>query len=358
MGRSLMSKSPAGWITGTVLVLLLTGCHTVPTREEADAIRRSAIPRELAKVNLPEYIIEPPDILLIEARKVVPKPPYRLEPLDAVYIQATGVLPDAPIDGVYAIDEQGYVDLGAQYGRIRIAGMTVDEAKQAIEQFLGQTFAQPQVMVSLAQMAAMQQIAGEHLVRPDGTVNLGIYGSVRVAGLTLDQAKTVIEGHLKQYLEDPQIALDVLSYNSKWAYIIFDGAGLGEQVIRIPITGNETVLDALALVGGLPPTAAAHSEMWVARPAPPDGTGDQILPVDWVAITRGADPTTNYQLLPGDRIYVKADFWNAADGFIARVTAPVERLFGFSLFGHSTIRAFQFGHLGRRGFGGGFGFGF
>lgn len=358
MARRLPLARQLAIAMGTLACVAMLGCHTIPTREEADAIRRSAIPRELSKVTLPEYIIEPPDILLIEARKIVPKPPYRLEPLDAVYIQATGVLPDAPIDGVYAIDEQGFVDLGAQYGRIQIAGKTVEEARAAIQEFLSQTFAQPQVMVSLAQMAAMQQIAGEHLVRPDGTVNLGIYGSVRVAGLTLDQARIIIENHLKQYLEDPQITVDVLSYNSKWAYIIFDGAGLGEQVIRIPVTGNETVLDAIALVGGLPPTATKHSEIWVARPAPPDGTGDQILPVDWVAITQGGSPMTNYQILPGDRIYVKADFWNAADGLIARVTAPVERLFGFSLFGHATVRSFQFGHRrGGGGFGGGF-FGF
>jgi polysaccharide export outer membrane protein len=336
----------------------VTGCHTLPTREEAEAIRQSAIPRELSKVTLPPYVVEPPDILLIEARKVVPKPPYRLEPLDAVYIRATGVLPDAPIDGVFGIDEQGFVDLGPAYGRVKISGKSVDEATAEIEGFLKKTFAAPKVSVSLVQMAAIQQIVGEHLVRPDGTVSLGTYGSVRVAGLTLEQAEKIIENHLKQYLEEPDVTVDVLAYNSKWVYVIFDGAGSGEQVVRVPVTGNETVLDVIAMVGGLPLTATRHSEIWVARPAPPDGTGDQVLPVDWVAITQGGSPETNYQLLPGDRIYVKADFWYSADGLIARVTAPVERLFGFSLFGHATVRAFQFGHRGRSGgVGGGF-FGF
>ena len=31
--------------------------------------------KELAKVSLPPYVIEPPDILLIDALRVVPKPP-------------------------------------------------------------------------------------------------------------------------------------------------------------------------------------------------------------------------------------------------------------------------------------------
>src|SRR5439155_14223725 len=39
------------------------------------------LPRELDKVSLPAYRIEPPDVLLIEAVKAVPKPPYKVEPL-------------------------------------------------------------------------------------------------------------------------------------------------------------------------------------------------------------------------------------------------------------------------------------
>ena len=78
----------------------------------------------------------------------------------------------------------------------------------------------------LAQMAAQQQIAGDHLVAPDGKVNLGTYGRVRVVGLTMEEAKAAIEDHLSQTIESPQIALDVLGYNSKVFYVITQGAGL------------------------------------------------------------------------------------------------------------------------------------
>jgi hypothetical protein len=34
------------------------------------------------------------------------------------------------------------------------------------------------------------------------------------------------------------------------------------------------------------------------------GLPEQILPVDWNGITRAGNTRTNYQLLPGDRLYV------------------------------------------------------
>src|SRR5690606_5284133 len=135
-----------------------------------------------------------------------------------------------------------------------------------------------------------------------GTVNLGTYGSVYVAGLTLVQARAEIERHLSGFLQDPEISIDVFAYNSKVFYIITEGAGLGEQVNRFPITGNETVLDSISVMNGL--SRVASKQIWIARPAP-DGVGcGQMLPVCWSDIARGASTATNYQLLPGDRLFI------------------------------------------------------
>ena len=61
------------------------------------------------------------------------------------------------------------------------------------------------------------------------------------------------------------------------------------------------------------------------------------------------------QILPGDRIYIQADRLIATDNFIAKVTTPVSRLFGFVLLGNGTVRALQRGS-GTGGTGGGGGF--
>ena len=55
-----------------------------------DASPQSTVPRELEKISLPPYVIEPPDILMINAVKVVPKPPHKIEPFDGLLIRVLG----------------------------------------------------------------------------------------------------------------------------------------------------------------------------------------------------------------------------------------------------------------------------
>jgi polysaccharide export outer membrane protein len=308
------------------------------------------VPRELDKVSHPTYVIETPDILLINAVRLIPKPPYRIEPLDSILIRATNVLAEDPILGLYGVSPEGTVNLGESYGSVRVARLTLEQAQKAIKDHLAKVHKDVEVNVALGQPRAQQQIQGEHLVRPDGTVGLGLYGSVYVAGMTLEQAKAAIEAHLSHTLLDPEVSVDVFAYNSKYYYIVTDGAGYGEQVYRFPSTGNETVLDAMSQIYGLP-AVASKRRIWVARPAPADGTCYQILPVDWKAVTRGAATNTNYQLLPGDRIFVQAEPIIAVDTYLARFIAPVERMLGITLLGNSVVEAVQPGQQG--GFGGG-----
>jgi polysaccharide export outer membrane protein len=196
-----------------------------------------------------------------------------------------------------------------------------------------------------------QPIAGQHLVRPDGTVSLGIYGSVFVGGLTLDQAHEVIFQHLNKRLKDFDrkiLNVDVLAYNSKVYYVITDGAGNGEQVYRFPITGSETVLDAISQIVGLPPVAS-KKHIWVARRSLHDGDCGQIMPVDWVGITQHACTASNYQVMPGDRIYVNSDCWKSFDTRVAKVLSPFERMLGFTLLGSSTVNSIKNGSNGSGG---------
>jgi protein involved in polysaccharide export with SLBB domain len=296
------------------------------------------IPRELDKVSLPDYIIEPPDILVIDTVRGSPLPPYHIEALDVLQIQVSDTIPTAPIAGLFVVDPDGTVNLGLAYGSVPVAGLTLEQARAAINTQLRRVLTNPQAVVALAQTRGIAQLVrGQHLVRPDGTISLGVYGCVYVAGLNLCQAREVIENYLSRYLQNPQISLDVLGFNSKVYYIIFDGGGYGQQVYRLPITGNETVLDAIGLVNGLP-AVSSRKRIWVARPSPCGNPCDQVLPVDWMAITEGGSTCTNYQILPGDRVYVKADPWIAFDNNLAKVLAPFERILGFTLLTESVIQ--------------------
>lgn len=243
-------------LSASICALWLCGCQTVRTPEES--IADSNIPRELNKTTLPPYVIEPPDILLVEVLEALPGRP----------------------------------------------------------------------------------IFGERLVRPDGTISLGFYGDVYVAGLTINEAKEKIIAHLRKYLMDEPLGLikedeetgefiavppaesnrvivDVAAYNSKYYYVQGDVGAPG----RLPITGNETVLDAVQFAGGLMPTAAPQN-IRLVRPAPPGACCEQVLPVNLSAIINAGDPTTNYQLMPGDRLMVYRDPIVRSTIFLERIAAP------------------------------------
>jgi hypothetical protein len=132
----------------------------------------------------------------------------------------------------------------------------------------------------------------------------------------------------------------VYSYNSKYYYVIFDGGGFGQQIYKLPSTGNETVLDAISTVQGMPPISSQW-RVWVARPAPCGHPCDQILMVDWQAIVKGGSTCTNYQIFPGDRVYVDADCFIKLDNWIAKITAPIERVLGLALLYGSVQNTFR-----------------
>lgn len=320
-----------------VLLTLSSGCTAFLEPREPypitppNASASSPVPRELDMVSLPPYIIEPPDILMINAVKIVPKPPHHLEPFDGILIRVANALSTEPIADAFVVDPEGKVDMGPTYGRISVAGLTVDEAQDAIRKHLSAIIDDPEVSVSLAFSSGAQQIVGEHLVGPDGRVNLGTYGSVYVAGLTIEEARAAIEEKLTEFLDQPQVVVDIFSYNSKKFYVITQGGGLGDNVTESPVTGNETVLDAISRIGGI--SQVSSTNIWIARPAPNDVGCEQILPVNWEEISRGASTATNYQLLPGDRLYIAEDPYVRFDSLVAKYTRPFERLFGFISLG-------------------------
>lgn len=156
----------------------------------------------------------------------------------------------------------------------------------------------------------VQPINGEYLVRPDGTVGLGVWGAVKVGGLTADRAAEEIRRRLATFTqvngtrsgtENLSVTVELKAANSKVYYLITDVSGR-EEVTRLPCTGRETILDAVAAVAGLAAVADRRTIRLVRKGSP--GSALQTLPVDWTAIIHRGDTRTNYILQPDDRVYV------------------------------------------------------
>jgi polysaccharide export outer membrane protein len=332
-------------------MVALSGCRAMDFYDrslEQPAPPGLAPPAELAMRCLPEYRIEPPDILQIDVLKLVPIPPYRIESYDVLQIKVLGTLLDQPIDNYYLVEAEGTIDLGPAYGKIRVMGMTIEEAQREVRAKLELVLARPEVSIQLARASGLQPITGPYLVGPDGTINLRQYGALRVSGKTLTEVKLMLERHLSAWLDSPEASVEVASYNSKVYYIITQGTGQDDNVVRVPITGNETVLDAISQVQGI--SQVSSKDIWIARPAPAGYGCEQQLPVDWDAITRGASTATNYQILPGDRVFIASDRVTSFYATISKYFAPMEKVLGVGSLGASTVRGFQLLGLRQVGF--------
>jgi polysaccharide export outer membrane protein len=89
----------------------------------------------------------------------------------------------------------------------------------------------------------------------------------------------------------------LVNRQSKVYYVIGEVTTPG----KFPLVGNETVLDGIMTAGGMT-DRSSWRDVILVRPTC-DGTG-LVLKVDIGAVIRLGDTATNYQLAPGDRIYV------------------------------------------------------
>ena len=315
--------------------ITIQGTLILPGGLDLKASEASA-PHELAMRPLPDYRIEPPDVIQLELPKLIPPSPYHGAVFDVLQIQADAP-PDQPIDQNYMIEADGTVDLGRHYGKLHVAGMTTAEMQAALDKHLKQYLTDPHAHVQVSKMSGEQPVSGQYLVGPDGTINLRKYGRVNVMGLTIAEAKAAIDKQLQKFLVSPQVQLDVVAYNSKTYFLITQGAGLGDSVRRLPITGNETVLDAIAQINGLSQVSDGK-KIRIVRPSASDPKQATVLPVDWEAITRRGETATNYQIFPRDRVYIGKERLLTTTNLLAKKTAPLERAMGIISLATSTVQ--------------------
>jgi polysaccharide export outer membrane protein len=327
---------------GSAVLACLTGCTSPGKRP----VIHTSLPKEMAKISpLMEYDIGLSDIIVVEAVRMVPKSPYLLRASDAVAISDYGLEEENfRIAGQYRIQPGGTIVLPPPIGAINISGLTCEDAGEIIAQKIGKEIGLANmsdigVSVDLLSVSGLQPVAGDHLVGPDGRINLGMYGSVHVKGLTLTEAKEAIEFQLSKYLDDPEVAVDIFAYNSKKYYVVLQGAGFGDKLIEFPYTGNETVLNAIAGINGM--DRVSSKKVWIARPSPMYFNQGEMIYVDWQGITGNACYQTNYQLMPEDRIFIAEDKLVAFDTQLSKITAPLERIMGFSLLGAQTATRFS-----------------
>jgi polysaccharide export outer membrane protein len=145
-------------------------------------------------------------------------------------------------------------------------------------------------------------------VTSQGNINLPLLGILRVKGLTAEELEKEIRSLLaEKYIQDPQVNVFIKEFRNQMISIM--GAVMKPGVYDF--TGQKTVLDLLAMAGGLRDDAGRL--LFVIRPPNPEmsgkneGSNDQkpttfIVGLEELLIK--GDPTMNLLLVHGDVVNV------------------------------------------------------
>ncbi|WP_158222715.1 polysaccharide biosynthesis/export family protein [Rhodopirellula sp. MGV] len=201
------------------------------------------IPTELAKESLPAHRVEAGDVLVIEPNDF--NSPIRLS-------------------SDQTVQQDGTIELGG-YGRLKVAGMSAEEIQSQV-----------QGVVTRTELAKRQR-----------KVELASHRGNSL-GLPVEPAES----------EDFGVTVRLVNKESALFYVMGEVNAPGSY----PLVGHETVLDAIIAAGGLTDRSNDH-KIILTRPQP-DGQERAIYPVCYQQILQLGDVSTNYQLMPGDRIYV------------------------------------------------------
>jgi polysaccharide export outer membrane protein len=141
-----------------------------------------------------------------------------------------------------------------------------------------------------------QDMTGDVTVRPDGMVTLPLLGDVAAAGLTPDVLREQIQKAASKYVQDPSVTIVVRQINSRKVFITGEVKTPG----AFPLTGPRTVMQVIALAGGLNEWADAKN-ITIARTE----NGRQVsFRFNYKDVAQGKKLEQNILLKPGDTVIV------------------------------------------------------
>ncbi|HVI58796.1 MAG TPA: polysaccharide biosynthesis/export family protein [Luteimonas sp.] len=139
---------------------------------------------------------------------------------------------------------------------------------------------------------AQDALANGRLVHPDGTFYYPFVGTLKVAGMKIEDLRNVITTRLATYLQSPQVDVNLVGYGSR---VTLSGAfkdTSSQSITTVPLTLSQAVGAAV-----VDTEQADLSGLVLTR----DGENHRI---DLDALSRNGNSIPNIYLKPGDRLYL------------------------------------------------------
>jgi len=117
--------------------------------------------------------------------------------------------------------------------------------------------------VLLINVRMHEDISGEYVVSPEGTIFISLLGEIRVLGLVKEEIAEILKERLSEYIIDIELSVAIVGYRSKFVYV------LGEVYFpgKIPMRGNIISLRDAIVDAGLPTDDAAGWRSTIIRPS-------------------------------------------------------------------------------------------
>lgn len=197
----------------------------------------------------------------------------------------------------------------------------------------------PDDQITIKAVAAEEIPAEPIRIDMSGYIRVPMAGRIRAAGLTVEQLETELSSRLKGYIWDPEVTVGITEFRSQPVSVI--GAVKNPGIHQLQ--GYKTLVEVLSLAGGLDATAGPKVKItrrleWGRIPlknAVDDPTGQfSVAEVGLKAILEAKNPEENIVMRPNDVVSVpRAE--------MIYVAGQVLRAGGFTMNERETISVLQ-----------------
>jgi polysaccharide export outer membrane protein len=137
------------------------------------------------------------------------------------------------------------------------------------------------------------------MIAPDGYVDLNVAGSVKIAGLTLQEAHDLIVQRASERLNQPELKLELKDFQRPYVMV----AGQVQSPGKIEMREDMTALQAVMLAGGFRDTAK-ESKIVVFRRISQGSDMAEVRELNLHKIHKTIQLEKDMALEPGDILYV------------------------------------------------------
>lgn len=238
--------------------------------------------KELAKSPLPTYIVELGDTILVEPIK----------------FDATIRLP-----GDQVVKPDGTISLG-EFGRYSAVNKTVEQIQEEVQELINGRIRQNFEIEFERERRHREEdrdlnMAPEVANNFDGSANTNEEATdLSIATENTQEERVLLDRRIQEAISQNEISVRLVNWESKRYYVLGEVNSPGFFTVR----GGETVLDAIVEAGGITNSANKH-QIIVARPSRCNDCR-VVMKVCYDQIVQLGDASTNYQLQPGDRVFV------------------------------------------------------